>query len=220
MKTPDVLRALLAKTSGVFIRWVMTLDARGKYLRLIGCSVSSGSTPTGRPAAAAASSSGAWTAGTLAGHGGALLGYRTEFHIAPADKVAVIAMTNADDGLAHTYVEKAFQWVVPAIVAAQRKVKPASAEDQWQAYAGRYRSQWGDSQVLIYQGELVIVYPTDPDPLAGMSKLKPHGLHTFCIETSEHFDNNDELAVFALDASGKVVRLTVGNNYAYPVAGW
>ena len=30
MNTPDVLRALLAKTSGVFIRWVMTLDTRGK----------------------------------------------------------------------------------------------------------------------------------------------------------------------------------------------
>ena len=162
---------------------------------------------------------------TLVGHGGALLGYRTEFQLAPADKVAVIVMTNADDGLPLTYIEKAFQWVVPPVVAAaQAGAKPAAkagaAEEQWQAYTGRYRSQWGDSQVLIYGGELVIVYPTDPDPLAGMAKLKPQGPHTFRIATKEHFDNNGELAVFELDASGKVVRLKAGNSYAEPVPGW
>jgi D-alanyl-D-alanine carboxypeptidase len=158
---------------------------------------------------------------TLVGHGGSLRGYRTELQIAPADKVAVIVMTNADDGLPLTYVEKLFQWVVPAIVAtAQPATKPLAPEEQWRAYTGRYRSPWGDSQVLIYGGELVLVYPTDPDPLAGMVKLKPHGPHTFRIMTNEHFDNNGELAVFELDESGKVVRLTAGYNYAYPVPGW
>lgn len=158
---------------------------------------------------------------TMVGHGGALLGYRTEIQIAPAEKVAVIAMTNADDGLPLTYVEKLFQWVAPAIVAAaQPKAKPAAVQDEWHAYVGRYRNQWGDSQVMLYQGELVMVFPTDPDPLYGMIKFKPQGPHTFRIETSERFGNNGELAVFELDESGKVVRLILGNSYAYPVAGW
>lgn len=158
---------------------------------------------------------------TLVGHGGALLGYRTEIQCAPADKVAVIVMTNADDGLPMTYVEKLYQLVVPAVIAAAKpKVKPLAAEEQWQAYTGRYRNTWGDSQVLIYGGELVMVYPTDPDPLAGMAKLKPHGPHTFRIETKENFGSNGELAVFELDASGKVVRLITGNTYAEPLPGW
>ena len=141
--------------------------------------------------------------------------------IVPAEKVAVIAMSNADDGLPLTYVEKFFQWVVPAVVAAaQPKAKPAAVQDEWQAYVGRYRNAWGDSQVMLYQGELVMVFPTDPDPLYAMVKFRPQGPHTFRIETSERFGNNGELAVFELDESGKVVRLILGNTYAYPVAGW
>lgn len=159
---------------------------------------------------------------TLAGHGGALRGYRTDLQFAPADKVGVIVMTNADDGLPATYVEKLFQWVVPPIVAAAAEAgnKAESPAEAWQAYTGRYRNEWGDSQVLIYGGELVIVYPTDPDPLGGMVKLKPHGPHMFRMETNEHFDSNGELAVFEMDASGKVVRLTTANTYTYPVADW
>lgn len=74
--------------------------------------------------------------------------------------------------------------------------------------------------MLIYRGELVIVYPTDPNPLTHMVKLMPHAPHTFRIETSDHFDNNGELAVFDMNASGKMVRLTTGNNNAFPVADW
>ena len=159
---------------------------------------------------------------TLVGHGGALQGYRTELQFAQADKVGVIVMTNADDGLPMTYVEKLFQWVVPPIVAAAAQAggKAPSPVEAWQAYTGRYRNAWGDSQVLIYEGELAIVFPADPDPVAGMVKLKPVGPHTFRMETKEHFDSKGELAVFEVDASGKVVRLTTGNSYTVPVADW
>ncbi len=113
---------------------------------------------------------------TVVGHGGALLGYRTEIQIVPAEKVADIVMSNADDGQPLTYVEKLFQWLVPAVVAAaQPKAKPAAVQDEWQAYVGRYRNAWGDSQVMLYQGELVMVFPTDPDPLYGMVKFRPQG---------------------------------------------
>ncbi len=52
---------------------------------------------------------------TTIGHGGAVRGYRTLLHLRPADKIAVIALTNADDGNPLMFVEKAFQWVAPAI---------------------------------------------------------------------------------------------------------
>lgn len=158
---------------------------------------------------------------TLVGHGGSLRGYRTELQFAPADKVGVVVLTNADDGFPLLYVDKVFQWIVPALLkAAAPKPKLGKAEAAWQAYVGRYRNPWGDSQVLIYNGELVLFAPAEPDPLAGMVKLKPVADHTFRMETKEHFGSHGELAVFEVDESGKVVHLTLGNTYTYPVAEW
>ena len=51
---------------------------------------------------------------TSFGHGGSLPGYRTQLRIWPAEKLAVIAMTNADDGDAVTLVERTQQYVGPA----------------------------------------------------------------------------------------------------------
>jgi hypothetical protein len=53
---------------------------------------------------------------TYIGHSGVAAGYRTQLHICPSDKIAVIVLTNADDGNPLMYVEKAFQWVTPPIL--------------------------------------------------------------------------------------------------------
>ncbi len=157
----------------------------------------------------------------LVGHGGALQGYRTNMQIDPKDKVAVIVLTNADDGQPLNYVEKAFEWVVPAIVkAAAPEPEATEAAPDWQRYLGRYRSPWGDSQVLIYNDELVILDPSSADPLAGMIKLQPVADHTFRMETKERFGSTGELARFELDEAGQVVRLHVGNSYTTPIAEW
>ncbi|MBW7883162.1 MAG: serine hydrolase [Caldilineaceae bacterium] len=158
---------------------------------------------------------------TWVGHGGSLYGYRTEIQFCPDDKVGVIVLTNADDGLPLHYVNKAFEWIVPAVVKAaaprpQRVVAPENLDQ----YTGRYRNTWGDAQVIVHNGELVIIYPSEEDPMLGMATLKPVGEHTFRIETKERFGNNGELAVFEMDASGHVVRLKTGNNYIYPVESW
>ena len=158
---------------------------------------------------------------TLVGHGGSLPGYRTDLQCATADKVGVIVLTNADDGMPLIYMDKAFQWVVPALLkAAAPKAEGAPVPDGWQRYIGRYRNPWGDSQVMIYQNELVIIFPMEPDPLAGMIKLKPVNTHVFRMETKEHFASNGELATFELEETGKVTRLKLGNVYTYPIANW
>jgi CubicO group peptidase (beta-lactamase class C family) len=158
---------------------------------------------------------------TLVGHGGALPGYRSDLQCAPADKVGVVVLTNADDGLPLLYMDKAFQWLAPALLkAAAPKTEAATTVVEWQRYLGRYRNPWGDGQVMIYQGELVLIAPTEPDPLVGMIKLKPVNTHIFRMETKEHFGSNGELAIFELDESGKVTRLRLGNVYTYPVASW
>ncbi len=158
---------------------------------------------------------------TLVGHGGALLGYRTDLQFAPADKVGVVVLTNADDGMPLLYTDKLFQWVIPALLkAAAPKAEAHKVADEWQAYVGRYRSPWGDTQVMIYQDALVLIYPGEPDPLAGMTKLKPVSAHAFRIETKERFGSQGELVVFDTDETGKVTRLRLANTYTYPVEHW
>lgn len=158
---------------------------------------------------------------TWVGHGGALQGYRTELQVAPADKVGVIVLTNADDGQPLFYMQKAFEWVVPALIKAKASTAPTSqASPEWARYTGRYRSAWGDSQVLVYKDELVIITPSAPDPLAAMTKLVPVAEHTFRMETKERFGANGELAIFELDETGKVVRLHTGNSYTTPIDDW
>lgn len=158
---------------------------------------------------------------TWVGHGGALLGYRTELQFAPADKIGVIVLTNADDGWPLLYVDKVFQWVVPAILkAAAPKPQAAKADATWQSYVGRYRNAWSDAQVLIYNDDLLLIGPGEADPLAGATKLRPVADHIFRMETKEHFSSNGELATFELDETGKVTALRLGNTYTYPITVW
>jgi hypothetical protein len=53
-----------------------------------------------------------------------------------------------------------------------------------------------------------------------MVTLTPVGEHTFRIETEENFGSEGELAIFEMDASGKVVRLVMGNGYVDAVDQW
>jgi len=157
---------------------------------------------------------------TTIGHGGAVRGYRTLLHLRPADKIAVIALTNADDGNPLMFVEKAFQWVAPAILKAVKPETKPEAQPDWLRYVGKYRNGWGDLQVLILNGELVAIDPSLPDPTYAVTKLIPVAEHTFRIENKDGYSSNGELAVFELDDEGKVKRVKIGYNYTYPVAEW
>lgn len=157
---------------------------------------------------------------TIVGHGGSVRGYRTDLALSPADKVAVIVLINADDGEPMLFSEKAFQWVAPAIVKATAPPAAATADPAWQTYVGKYRNAWGDVEVLVLDGALVMLPPQALDPLWFLSRLVPDGAHRFRIAEKAGFGANGELAVFELDAAGRVARLKVGENYLLPVETW
>ena len=155
---------------------------------------------------------------TLVGHGGALAGYRTQVSLDPKEKIGVIVLTNSDDGDPGMYADKFFELVAPAIAkAAERPSAPKQADAAWNAYVGLYRSPWGDSQVLILNGELVIINPTAMDVRSSILKLIPVGPHTFRMEGESGGAAVGELAVFEIGADGKVARLKTGSNYTFPV---
>lgn len=158
---------------------------------------------------------------TFIGHGGAVLGYRTQLRLCPAEGTAVIVLTNADDGDPLVYTEKLCEWVLPPLLAAAQAAKEDSQPDpDWQLYAGKYRSQWGDMQLLLYQGELVGVDPSQPDPLLALLRFVPVAAHTFRMETENGFMAPGELATFMLDGDGRVTRVRLGNSFMERVEGW
>jgi CubicO group peptidase (beta-lactamase class C family) len=157
---------------------------------------------------------------TYVGHGGSVKGYRTHLRINLEDKIAVIVLTNADDGNPDMYVEKAFQWVAPAIVEVVSKEEAKEAPEMWGAYTGKYRSDWGDTQILILNEELVMVDPSQPDPMIGMTKLIPVSEHTFRMESKQGYGSPGELIVFEMDKGGRVKRVKTGATYTQPVDDW
>ena len=156
---------------------------------------------------------------TYVGHGGALRGYRTQIQLCPAERIGIVVLTNADDGDPLKYVDKAFQWVAPAIVKATTPA-PAAAPPGWERYAGRYRNAWGDVQVLLVEGRLAMLDPSLPDPMPNVIWLHPAGEHTFRAETRNGFGANGEPVVFELDGAGRGRRIKMGENYLTAIEKW
>lgn len=156
--------------------------------------------------------------GDLVGHGGWVAGYQTAVYFRPKDKIAVVAMINADDGLPYpgspdSVVDRAFKWVAPAIARVTASAKEEKPRPEWQMYVGKYRSPWADGQVLIHNGKLVLINPTEQDPTGAMATLVPVKEHVFRIEDGSPSGPHGELMVFEMK-DGKVVRVKIGANYS------
>ena len=179
--------------------------------------MSNGCSRTGKAVGASVFPSVIRRTGTSSGHGGHVAGYTTQIKISPEEKIGVICMTNADDGNPGMYVEKVFEWVAPAIVKAVKPPKEvAKADKNWNTYTGKYRDSWGDYQILIYNGKLVMIYPDASDPKVSMLTLVPVSEHTFKVG-GEGFGELGESVVFELNSTGTVERMKVGENYVYPM---
>jgi hypothetical protein len=159
----------------------------------------------------------------LVGHGGWVAGYQTAVYFSPAEKVGVIALTNADDGAPYpaapeSVLDRAFRWVAPALVkAAAPAEERAPALPEWERYVGRYRSPWSDMTVLLLDGKLVAIAPTELDPTPTLITLVPVAEHTFRMEGGAPSGPHGELMHFELDADGRVARVKVGENYTEPL---
>lgn len=147
---------------------------------------------------------------TYVGHGGALLGYRTQLSVCPADQIAVITLCNADDSNPLQFEEKLYTWVVPAIQSVLGGAAQVQAPDYLQLYVGKYRSAWGDTEVLIQDGGLVTFSPNLPDPTPSWARLLQEAPHTFRIESPNGFGSPGETLRFVLNTHGQAVAIEAG----------
>lgn len=160
--------------------------------------------------------------GDLVGHGGWVAGYQTALYFRPKDKIAVVALINADDGLPYpgspdSVVDRAFKWVGPAIRKVTTPAREDKARPEWEKYVGKYRSPWADSQVLIMNGKLVLINPTEQDPSGTLATLVPLGEHAFRIDGGLPSGPHGERVFFEIGKDGRVSRIKIGENYAQPI---
>ena len=156
---------------------------------------------------------------TLVGHGGALRGYRSDYRFSPAERFGVVVLINADDGEPRLVVEKAFEWVAPAVARATAPA-PSAPDPAWQRYVGRYRNPWGDLHVLVTEGRLTMIGPALLDPAEVAATLEPIGTHTFRLESKDGFASVGEPVVFEVSPDGTAVRMKVGANTYPAVESW
>jgi CubicO group peptidase (beta-lactamase class C family) len=149
------------------------------------------------------------------GHGGGLPGATTRIDIAPDDKLAVIVLTNANDGDPQRYVDQAFTLVGPAIARATARPRELRSPDSaLERYVGTYTWKHSDVQVMVLNGDLTLIVPDAENPWESRATLTPLGEHTFRLSTAAlTYAAAGEAVTFTLDATGRAVRLSTPYQY-------
>jgi CubicO group peptidase (beta-lactamase class C family) len=151
---------------------------------------------------------------TLVSHGGWIGGSRSHLLLIPGEKLAVIAMTNADDGSPAFFTGEIYRVLGAAITGLQspdlKSVPPSSA---WNSYLGTYSDPWGwEYEVMILNGELVMYdhsYPPEERAEQSLSRLTPVSENTFLLADGEP-------VVFEMNEQGLVQRIKRRYEYLYP----
>ncbi|HEY2797061.1 MAG TPA: serine hydrolase domain-containing protein [Thermoanaerobaculia bacterium] len=153
---------------------------------------------------------------TRIGHGGAVPGHRTQITLIPAQKFGVIVLTNAADGQPGRYANAAIKIVAPAVekaakASAAKTEGPKPDVSAWSKYVGTYGWEDDVSLVMVIDGELCVVDPTDDDPWEGRVRLEPMtgSPDTFRMKSGSQ---QGELVRFTTDASG-VLRMSEPGDY-------
>ncbi len=149
------------------------------------------------------------------GHGGSLPGHRSQIEFAPADKLGVIVLTNADDGDPVRYIDQAFSLLTPAVKRAAEAGKSSSVADpSWDKYTGVYTWEQSDVEVMVLGGELTLIGPEDENPWESRILLKPVAVNTFRMEAvSFSYGAIGELLTFDLGPDGRATRMRTANSH-------
>ncbi len=144
----------------------------------------------------------------VSGHTGGYKGFLTMFSVARDHDFGVIALTNSIDSSPYSYVEQAYKLVLPEILkitAKSRIVNPV-----WSDYVGTYLNDWGDSEMVIREGQLQVI------------NLKFMAMPPAILEATDEADtfiihvpgNPGETTRFIRNEAGQVVRMQSRNEYA------
>jgi D-alanyl-D-alanine carboxypeptidase len=148
----------------------------------------------------------------LVGHGGVYFGYRTQTVMRMDEKVGVIVLTNGDDSFPSVIATQLMGTVGEAVAKASAPAtKSAPWDPAWSRFAGLYRSQFADTEVVELNQRLVMFDPVNPNPDAPIN-LIPIGGGRFRFEAPTGGGVVGEVIRF-VEENGKVVRMYTGDSY-------
>ncbi|HWW81995.1 MAG TPA: serine hydrolase domain-containing protein [Vicinamibacterales bacterium] len=145
-------------------------------------------------------------------HGGSYPGYQTNTMLWLDGKVAVIVLTNEDDGNPAAVATELMNTVGQAV--AKASTKPAIMtmwDPAWSRYAGLYRGRGGDSRVVELNKRLVIVSATAQN-LDNPVQLEPAGNGQFRYVANAGGGPVGEIVRF-VEENGRVTRMITGDSY-------
>ena len=127
---------------------------------------------------------------TVVSHGGWIAGNRSHLLLVPSEKIAVVAMVNADDGQPHVFGYEAYDTMAPDLASASDSsaaatdpapvdVGPDLETSDWEPYFGLYADPWEwEYRVLELDGDLILYsysYPPASGARDGVTRLEPVG---------------------------------------------
>jgi len=122
-----------------------------------------------------------WGDETFTGHGGSCPGYRSHLALQTDDRVATVFAANVLGVSPSLYTRRAYEIMAPALEAAEDEEAPADrGGPPLDPYLGTYANSFGgETAVLPWKGELVMVYLPTENPLGAMTELRHVEGHTF-----------------------------------------
>jgi D-alanyl-D-alanine carboxypeptidase len=149
---------------------------------------------------------------TYVGHGGGYLGNTTQTQIQLDDRIGVIVLTNTNDSNVGDIARELIVTVGAAVAKASAPKSVAAAWDPaWERFAGLYRGQWGDNQVVVLNKKLVLITPNGSN-VDSPTALEPLGGGRFRVVAPTGGGEAGEVVHFTEDA-GKPMRLYLGDGY-------
>lgn len=145
-------------------------------------------------------------------HGGSYPGYQTNTMLWLDGKVAVIVLTNADDGNPGAVATELMNTVGMAV--AKASSKPAATptwDPTWSRFAGLYRGRGGDSRVVELNKKLVVISATSAN-LDNPIQLEPLGDGRFRYVAPVGGGPVGEIVRF-VEENGRVTRMITGDSY-------
>jgi CubicO group peptidase (beta-lactamase class C family) len=149
---------------------------------------------------------------TYIGHGGGYPGNTTQTLIQLDDKVGVIVLTNTNDSNPDDIAQQLMATVGQATAkAAMAKPVSVAWESAWERFAGLYRGPFGDQQVVLLNGKLVVITPNGPnvdDPV----RLEPLGSGRFRFVAPTGGGVVGEVVRF-VEENGRPMRMYIGDSW-------
>jgi len=141
-------------------------------------------------------------------HSGGFQGTITRTVCVPSQDLTISVLTNASDGLSHT-------WLDGALHILQAYAKHGGPSRRASAWTGRWWSLWGATDLLPMDGKVLVANPALPNPVMDASQIVPDGrdrggIDRGRIALASGFMNHGELARVERDGRGRAKTLWLG----------